>query len=186
MKFALVVLALAMVHTAYAGGWFGRSERKVVDSFNNDPEVMDVKNIKVVDPKPWPKPYGGPKHEGAYEKPKYSAPKYEKDDDDEYLGGRGANRAVARALDDDDDDLYAPLYGAHLYGGHDGYGLPYGAYGDRDNNRNRNRNRNANANANANRDENNNRNRNNVKSKNAVEDAIYVIYLLNLYINLEY
>ena len=181
MKLALVVLALAMVHTAYASGWFGRGERKVIDSYNNDPEGMDVKNIKVVDPKPWPKPYGGPKHEGAYEsgpKPKYSAPKYEKDDDDEYFGGRGSNRAVARALDDDDDDLYAPLYG---------YGVPYGGYGayDRDNNRNRNRNRNANANANANRDENNSRNGNNVKSKNAVEDAIYVIYLLNLYINLE-
>lgn len=43
-----------------------------------------------------------------------------------------------------------------------------------DRNLNNNRNRDLNANANANKDENQSRNRNNVKSKNAVEDAIHV------------
>ena len=63
-----------------AGGCFGQSEHcKVIDSLNNDPEVMDVKSIKANYPKPCSKPYGGPNDEGAYE----SAPKYEKDNDDD-------------------------------------------------------------------------------------------------------
>lgn len=168
MNFLAGIFLFAMVIQALCAGRVDRDNR----------EIMDVDNIKEV---------RQPKYDGGYEngmkQSGYS--RYEDDghdDEDAYMRG-GQNNAFAFAFNDDDDDDrigYGSGYGSS-YGS--GYGSKYSSgYSnkDRDNNRNRNRNRNANANANANRDENANRNRNNVKSKNAVEDAIYVRKSSNL------
>lgn len=164
MKFFLVVLALATV--VYGSAY--NPDRKIVDSYNDDSEIMNVKNINVVKDRGYDGGYGSGYAAPKYESRKqYGSSRYENEgyNDDDFFG-RGANNAFALAFDDDVDDGYS-------YDRYGGYGNGY-INGDRDNNRNRNRNRNANANANANRDENRNRNRNDANNKNAVEDKIYV------------